>query len=258
MHLQQACDGRNALRAANEGPLILPILGPQGVLDTYGTPRLPLRVGRLPNRAGGAALPQLHLVCRAAFVGPSVCFYWGEPLDVVLTLAATSSPAQSIREKELNEARILAARARHGLGSGDATEEADPEQLAKKVWQPPVQRNLTAALVDMQLDQLYKDLGRSGRPGKLVMAQLRNQRGPGAMSWTRAQPGRINSSSAVIMLLVTVMVDPFRVSDYTAPSPVNAAPRTARPLCTPSAATASTYAATTRRTHSRSGPCRGR
>ena len=104
-----------------------------------------------------------------------------------LTLAATSSPAQSIREKELNEARILAARARHGLGSGDATEEADPEQLAKKVWQPPVQRNLTAALVDMQLDQLYKDLGRSGRPGKLVMAQLRSQRGPGAMSWTRVR-----------------------------------------------------------------------
>ena len=37
------------------------------------------------------------------------------------------------------------------------------------------------------------------------------------MSWTRAQPGRINSSSAVIMLLVTVMVDPFRVSGYTCP-----------------------------------------
>lgn len=37
------------------------------------------------------------------------------------------------------------------------------------------------------------------------------------MEWTHAQPGRINSTNAVIMVLVALMVDPFRVSGHTCP-----------------------------------------
>ena len=67
--LQQACGGRNALKAANDGPLVLPTLGPEGIRGSFGTPGLPLRLARLPTRTGGMAMPHLHQVCKAAFVG---------------------------------------------------------------------------------------------------------------------------------------------------------------------------------------------
>ena len=76
---------------------------------------------------------------------------------------------------------------------------------------------LTVALVDKQVEQLEQDLRRSGRPGKLALAQLRSQRGPGAMAWSHAQPGRINSTNAVIMVLVALFVEAFRVSGSTCP-----------------------------------------
>ena len=71
--------------------------------------------------------------------------------------------------------------------------------------------------MDTQLEQLDKDLRRSGRQGKLVMAQLRSQRGPGAMAWSHAQPGRINPTSSVVMVMMALMTDPFRVSGSTCP-----------------------------------------
>ena len=123
----------------------------------------------------------------------------------------------TISEKRLCEARILAARQWHGVGDGerlDLTPPTDPEDMGRPT---PAQKQLTEALVDTQLEQLNKDLRRSGRAGMLVEAQLRSQRGPGAMDWSHAQPGRINSVNAAIMVLVALLVDPYRISGSTCP-----------------------------------------
>jgi hypothetical protein len=100
--MQQACAGRGyaaATKAANEGPLMLPNLGPVGVFGTYGTPGLPLRVARLPTRTGGLALPQLHRVCRAAFVGQLMTTLCprivGMHADLRLDAGAASPAAQA-------------------------------------------------------------------------------------------------------------------------------------------------------------------
>jgi hypothetical protein len=71
-HLEQACAAGNAQRAANDGPLALVDFGPQGIGRSFGVPALPFRVGRLPQRAGGLGLPQLHLINRAAFMAQAV------------------------------------------------------------------------------------------------------------------------------------------------------------------------------------------
>ena len=65
-HLAQACAARDTLRAADGGPLVLPSLGPAGVRGRYGTPALPLRISRLPQREGGLAQPDLHTINRGA------------------------------------------------------------------------------------------------------------------------------------------------------------------------------------------------
>ena len=75
--LNEACNAGNATAAANAGPLRLPQLCPAHLVwpaaapDATDTdlpmPRLPLAIGRLPVREGGRGLPQLHLVCYAAF-----------------------------------------------------------------------------------------------------------------------------------------------------------------------------------------------
>jgi hypothetical protein len=333
--LQQACGDGDAHKAANGGPLVLPTLGPEGIRGTWRTPGLPLRVARLPLRVGGLAMPQLHLVCKAAFVGqlmttlrarvvaihadlqldrvaaidpaaelPSPLLqamhgalrYWtalfeerapkpvavaesqrtqrdddgdvlmraagdngndsepeGEgdggggqlqpaawappaalakavptPLLVwakqdapptehsalaAIARAATSSPSKISCEKRLCEAGILPALE---WCQGDSSNgKADGQAPAERP--PPVQKTLTDMLVEAQLDGLDKDLRCSGAAGKLVRAQLRSQRGPGAMAWLSAQPDRISPVSAVIRLLVAVMVDPYRVGGATCP-----------------------------------------
>ena len=341
--LRQACERQDAFMAANDGPLVLPTLGPQGIAGTYGTPGLPLRVARFSPSSGGMQLPQLHQVCRAAFVGqlittlcprviamhadlrldngtsaaagapppthgpsdelppllraarrelrhwteiyeaaqrksaaaagelpvsqrtqrdddgdvvmnnasqrgpradtnnpsawapppdltavvPEALLHWAHQPDptvnsalAAVARAATSSPIKNLSEKYLCEARIAAARQFHGVDAGDSSvaDGTDEAALLLAGLGPlPVQRRLTAVLVDTQIAQLNKDLQKSGRAGKLVMAQLRSQRGPGAMEWLRAQPGRINSTNAVIMVLVALMVDAFRVSGTTCP-----------------------------------------
>ena len=133
--------------------------------------------------------------------------------------AAAVSPAKTICETHLCEAGILSAPlplevSQSDNGDGTAGGQAPAK---KKPPPPPVQQTLTDMLVESQLDCLDKDLRRSGAAGKLVRAQLRSQRGPGALAWLGAQPDRISPAGAVIMLLVAVMVDPFNVDGATCP-----------------------------------------
>lgn len=359
--LQQACNAGDAIRAANDGPLVLPTLGPQDIVGTYGTPGLPLRVARLPTRVGGLAMPQLHLVCRAAFVGQLMTTLRARVIEAHGDLVFHRAPAagaivadfnpeelppllQALRRELRHWAAVYQARAAakqtaaapptsqttqldeegdvvmyaiDGSGcsrdvgegaSGSAGGGSGPEQsqgpgpavpaqqapapvlddlgkivpphllkwaatvdgggppavhaalaaivsaaasspakincekklcdegiLPPLAWcrgeprgnqgntqtpkeePPPVQSSLTSALVDAQLAGLEKDLRRSGDAGKLVQAQLRSQRGAGAMAWLGAPAGRVSSVGAVIMVLVAVMVDAYRLDGDVCP-----------------------------------------
>jgi hypothetical protein len=154
---------------------------------------------------------------------PAALLKWAqqpEPTTIsalsAIARAATSSPPKTILEKELREANALSLAE---LAQRDGNGDGEPGPKVKES-PPAVQHALTAGgavLVDTQLESLDKDLRRSGRQGKLVMAQLRSQRGPASMAWLHAQPGRICSTSAVVMVLVALMTDPFRVSGDTCP-----------------------------------------
>ena len=127
--------------------------------------------------------------------------------------AATSSPAKTNCEKALREAGVLPPQEERRVDSN-----GDPDVSALLLLDaPPVQRELTGAMIDTQLDGLDKDLRRSGSKGKLVRAQFRSQRGPGAMTWLSAPPGQISPTNAAIMVMVSVMVDPYRLSGDTCP-----------------------------------------
>jgi len=127
--------------------------------------------------------------------------------------AATSSPAKTNCEKALREAGVLPSQEERRVDSN-----GDPDVSALLLLDaPPVQRELTGEMIDAQLDGLDKDLRRSGSKGKLVRAQFRSQRGPGAMTWLRAPPGQITPANAAIMIMVSVMVDPYRLSGTTCP-----------------------------------------
>jgi hypothetical protein len=135
-----------------------------------------------------------------------------------IALAAVASPAKTICEARLCEVGIL-PELRGSQGDDGDGEGGGQAPANKKKPPPPVQRTLTDELVESQpeLHCLDKDLRRSGAAGKLVRAQLRSQRRPGALAWLSAQPDRISPAGAVIMLLVAVMVDPYNVGGETCP-----------------------------------------
>jgi len=84
--------------AANGGPLTLPLRGPA---DT-GVAALPLRIARLPPSEGGLGLPQVNLVCRAAYAGQIAATLQARALAIhrslvehgLLPPAEQSSPGQ--------------------------------------------------------------------------------------------------------------------------------------------------------------------
>jgi hypothetical protein len=50
-----------------------------------------------------------------------------------------------------------------------------------------VQQELTDLVVERQRCLLEADLQRSGEDGRVALAQLRSQRGPGAMAWLQCR-----------------------------------------------------------------------
>ena len=95
---------------------------------------------------------------------------------------------------------------------------------------------LTMLKMSAHLRRLYwrlllHDLRLLGPAGKPLLAQLRSQSGPGALSWLEVPPGTeltMTPVAAVTMTLVALFVDPWRVSGATCPFSCSAA---ARPSC---------------------------
>jgi hypothetical protein len=111
-------------------------------------------------------------------------------------------------------------------GDGDDADDLDGGPGAKRP-----QRYLSAHLRRLEWRMLLHDLRLLGAEGKPLLAQLRSQSGPGALSWLDVPPGTeltMTPVAAVTMTLVALFVDPWRVSGETCPFRCSAA---ARPSC---------------------------
>jgi hypothetical protein len=104
--------------------------------------------------------------------------------------------------------------------------DSDPEQLRP-------QHELTRCLVRRQRDALHAELARGGLTGRLVAAQLHSQSGPGALSWVDAAQGLVTMHTlpAITFLLITLMVEPWRVGGATCPFCNLGADKAAGPTC---------------------------
>jgi hypothetical protein len=93
------------------------------------------------------------------------------------------------------------------------------------------QHYLSVRLARLEWRLLLHDLRLMGAAGKPLLAQLRSQSGPGALSWLDVPPGTaltMTPVAAATMTLVTLFVDPWRVSGDVCPYGCSA---TARPTC---------------------------
>jgi hypothetical protein len=82
------------------------------------------------------------------------------------------------------------------------------------------QRFLSAHLARLTWRLLVRDLQRLGGAGKPILAQLRSQSGPGALSWLDVPPGAgvaMTPVAAVTMTLVALFVEPWGVTGDSCP-----------------------------------------
>jgi hypothetical protein len=81
-----------------------------------------------------------------------------------------------------------------------------------------VQQALTELVVERHWRLLEADLRSSGPCGRVALAQLFSQRGPGAMAWLQCPLGRISSYAAALMVLLSLCVwDPWRLEGDACP-----------------------------------------
>ena len=93
------------------------------------------------------------------------------------------------------------------------------------------QRLLSAHLARLTWRLLVRDLQRLGAAGVPLLAQLRSQSGPGALSWLDVPPGAgvaMTPVAAVTMTLVAIFVEPWRIDGDSCPFQCSHA---ARPTC---------------------------
>jgi Reverse transcriptase (RNA-dependent DNA polymerase) len=81
------------------------------------------------------------------------------------------------------------------------------------------QRAFVSCLLKRQWRSLQDDLHKVGPKGKVILAQLRSQRAPGALSWQSAPPGpgAMGTIASVTMTLLTLCVDAWGIQGDTCP-----------------------------------------
>ena len=201
------------LQARPDGELVVPPAALQP-LTPESVPPAPLqRVLSAPVLAwvaGSSVSPTAALVAAAAADAPlpaNPAIGEGEPQLLPLPLPplapAPGQPAHGDDDDDLLEDE----RARH------------PQCL------------LSAYLARLTWRLLVRDLQRLGAAGVPLLAQLRSQSGPGALSWLDVPPGAdvaMTPMAAITMTLVAIFVEPWRIDGNDCPYQCS---HSARPTC---------------------------
>ena len=111
-----------------------------------------------------------------------------------------------------------------------AHDDDDDDLLGDELARHP-QRLLSAYLARLTWRLLVRDLQQLGAAGVPLLAQLRSQSGPGALSWLDVPPSAgvaMTPVAAITMTLVAIFVEPWRIDGDDCPYRCS---RSARPTC---------------------------
>jgi hypothetical protein len=180
-----------------------------------------------------AALAGLPDVLQDHVPAPLLLWAMGDSASVATALAAAADAAAHPTRAtvfRVGGLRRAAAAAAHGASGEDAAvagglDDDDGDR------QPSIQRELTVALGRVLVEALRAELEARGNelPARRVLAQLRSQQAPGALAWLSMAPALsrrphvaadgagLHAMAAVTMVLVTVFVDPWRLSGRACP-----------------------------------------
>jgi len=152
------------------------------------------------------------------------------PTQALVAVTAAAPPLPDNNDDREGEQPVPPLAPPLGGAGGAPPDEGDDDDDLRAARARP-QRYLSAYLARVEWRLLLHDLRALGGDGKPLLAQLRSQSGPGALSWLDVPPGTavtMTPTAAATMTLVALFVDPWRVGGDTCPFRCSAAQR---PTC---------------------------